>query len=501
MLQPSDICINFPVAEITYLSAPFLKFLDENEILHEICGHLFAKKILVSGKLFIDEFNSVTSTTSTQIDLYKSHLMWAYKYAKCNEENPFNNLSTLYLSPNIRTSDGKLLDTPEKLTNWMSDLYQNKTDRKQLDNSERLAAWLNQNNMVNIVSYNNFIPISQLRDNTFSVGDFQTFDEKQPEVANFKEKLDLKEWVGDSIYINLTKWVKDFHLLQGLIINRNYEIEISKKIALKFIKIPYLNPSDNSYLEMINSSTKLEANLISNNIFSIKNLSSFSFIKDNDISDISYGNYKHILVKNEKYEILLDRDHVKPTKEFEKAIEEALNNMKPLKALQEIFNEYGHLFSQRIILGSSLKNILPNTSSDISNKINLESPTFETLKSHLDNLNIEEKDLSNWVRINNLEIIEFDKITSLYKILEAELQRKIDNILNKQDNYKIIMTGITDLKDLDNKNTEYYKHVNIRPSLEDESYEVLGFIISKNYSKSEEFFVKFGSYDLNGFPQ
>ncbi len=63
------------------------------------------------------------------------------------------------------------------------------------------------------------------------------------------------------------------------------------------------------------------------------------------------------------------------------------------------------------------------------------------------------------------------------------------------------MTGITDLKDLDNKNTEYYKHVNIRPSLEDESYEVLGFIISKNYSKSEEFFVKFGSYDLNGFPQ
>ena len=209
-LQPSDVCINFPVAEITYnadLSDSLSKLTGDNETLYEIYGHLFAKKILVGGKLFIDDFKSVTSTTSTQIDLYKSYIIWVYDSAKYNEEIPFNNLTTLNFFP-IRTSDGKRLDTPEKLTNWMINLYQNKSDVKLLDIPEELADWVNQNNLINIISYNDLIPISQ------SVDAFQTLDEKQPEVANFKEKMGLKEWVGD------------FHLSQGLIINKNYEIEI-----------------------------------------------------------------------------------------------------------------------------------------------------------------------------------------------------------------------------------------------------------------------------------
>src|SRR5204863_3494591 len=103
---------------------------------------------------------------------------------------------------------------------------------------------------------------------------------------------------------------------------------------------------------MIKPSTKSEVILVSNNILSIKDLSTFPFIKSNGKS---YGNYIHYLVNCEQYEILLNRDHIKPTKDFEQDIYNALNSMKPLKALQNIFNEYGHLFSQRIILGRSFK--------------------------------------------------------------------------------------------------------------------------------------------------
>src|SRR3954454_10792111 len=45
-LQPSDIYINFPVAEITYnanLSESFLNFMNDDEVLYKQYGHLFAK--------------------------------------------------------------------------------------------------------------------------------------------------------------------------------------------------------------------------------------------------------------------------------------------------------------------------------------------------------------------------------------------------------------------------------------------------------------------------
>ncbi|RGB24374.1 hypothetical protein C1646_773201 [Rhizophagus diaphanus] len=252
---------------------------------------------------------------------------------------------------------------------------------------------------------------------------------------------------------------------------------------------------------MIRPSTKLEVGLISSNILSIENLSSFPFIK---IDGKSYEDFYYILVKFESYEILLDVDNVKPTKEFEQIIEKALNSMKPLKDLQRIFNEYGHLFPQRIILGRSLKIILPDSSSN---------NTFENVKS-LDDLDvsylltqkgeiIEKDNLSQWFDNTryNLEIIEFDNIIPLYKILKEE-QIKIDDILDKFNDFqnsRIIMTGITDLKDLDNDEILYYKHINLETSLEDENYEVFGSIISKDNSKLDNIYVNFGLYDFNGF--
>ncbi|POG65405.1 hypothetical protein GLOIN_2v1667036 [Rhizophagus irregularis DAOM 181602=DAOM 197198] len=80
-----------------------------------------------------------------------------------------------------------------------------------------------------------------------------------------------------------------------------------------------------------------------------------------------------------------------------------------------------------------------------------------------------------------------------------EQKKKIDVILNKKNNLKIIITGIDELKDLDINNTEHYKRINIEPSLEDEDYEVFGSVISKDNLRLEDFLVTFGLYDINGF--
>ncbi|RIA88006.1 hypothetical protein C1645_713539 [Glomus cerebriforme] len=477
--EDNDVSINFPIAEITYegnLLESFSKYMDD-ENLHKLYGQLFARKTLIGGKLIIKDFNSATQT---QINALKFYLYCAYNSAKYSIEIPFNNLFTLNLLPKIVTLGGIELNSHIKLVKWMNNLYQEEEKN------------------INIISYDNLIPVSQLRKSLVD----DSVNKIQP-----NEKLSLDEWVGDAVNNNIASWTGDFHLFQGLLFNKNYEIEISKKIAINFIKIPKVNPSDKSYLKIIKPSTNLEVSLISNNIFSFNNLSTFPSIKVNNIK--SYTDYIHVLIKCERYEILLNKDNIRPTKEFEQIIEEALNSMKPLKALQNVFDEFGHLFPQRIILGRSLKNIISNLSSFNIDNINLKSPIFDSLKPYLDNLNvsylltpkgriIEKSDLPNWIQnINNLEIIEFDDVIPLYKFLEAEKQNKIDDML--KNNFKILMTGITDLKDLDNNDIEYYKRINIEPSLEDENYEVFGSVISRNHSKLEEIYVNFGSYDFNGF--
>ena len=67
--------------------------------------------------------------------------------------------------------------------------------------------------------------------------------------------------------------------------------------------------------------------------------------------------------------------------------------------------------------------------------------------------------------------------------------------------YKIIMIGIDDLKDLSNDNTKHYKHISINPSLKVQNYEVFGSIISNKptLKKLREFSVKFRLYDFKEF--
>ncbi|EXX58133.1 uncharacterized protein OCT59_019287 [Rhizophagus irregularis] len=343
-LKQLDMCINFPVAEITYeanLLDSVSQFAGDKEKFHELYGHILANKFLAGGQLFVKNF---TLTPSKQINIFKFYLIWAYNSAKNNEEIPFSNDPfDGHFLPRLETSNGEEIKSPKELFNWMNNLYQD--------------------NMLDIISYNNL--------RTLSDDDFETLIEKQPGIANYEEKLKLEEWIMREYettkveiannaeaavideglistkkayfnYVNLITWINDFHLLKGLTINESHIIGYSKKAAINFIEAPKVNLSNKSYFEMTNPTTQLEENLLINNIFSTKNIRSFPFIKsDNDLSD---KDSIHLIVKHERYEILINRNYIKPSEEFNNAIEKALNNMKPSNALQNVFDEYGHLF-------------------------------------------------------------------------------------------------------------------------------------------------------------
>ncbi|CAB4415500.1 unnamed protein product [Rhizophagus irregularis] len=480
--RPSDVCINFPVAEITFtadLSESFSNFMNNDDRkLYELHDHLFPIRILIGDKLFI---NGLELVNSKQIGIFYSYLTWARDSAKNKKETPFNNLvaaQNFFPKIIIITTNGINLDTHEKLTDWMNNLYQDDADK---------------------ISNNNLV---QLKFDTTSFA-----DKKQHGVDNFKEELTLQNWVKYSKYV---RWVKEFRLFQGLIIDQNFELKICKEKAIDLIDFPNVESSDKFYLEMVKPTTILEEILINNNILSAnsnEDISSFPFIKVSD--DPSYQDNVYFLVKCERYKISLSKDNIKPSEKLKKDIDKALESMTPLICLQKVFDKYGWFIPLNILLGKSLKNNIIGNSSNISKKIDFALPVFESLAPHLTDYGInclithkgeiiEENDLPEWIQNaeDDLEVIELNNIIPLYNILEVEQTKRIDTVLNEQDKVKIIMTGSIDLKDLDI--TEQIT-ISIEPSLDNKNYEVFGSIASKNNSKLDDIFVTFGSYEINEF--
>ncbi|RGB24375.1 hypothetical protein C1646_773202 [Rhizophagus diaphanus] len=195
--KSTELCINFPIAEVEYkggLLESFSKYENKDENLQELYGHFFAQKILIGDKLFIKSLNFVTST---QMNMLKYYLIYVYNLAKSSIEVKLNNLFTLNLLPNIVTMDGKELNTHEKFSEWINNLYQK-----------------HQKKIVYKISYNNLVPISQLKN--VKPDDSETYDERQSGIVNFKKKLSLEDWVGNAAYDNLICWTKDFNLFHGL---------------------------------------------------------------------------------------------------------------------------------------------------------------------------------------------------------------------------------------------------------------------------------------------
>ncbi|GES99676.1 hypothetical protein GLOIN_2v1861852 [Rhizophagus clarus] len=340
---------------------------------------------------------------------------------------------------------------------------------------------------------------------------------KELGVVNFKEKMSLETWIGNSLYYNfIIDWVKEFHLLQGLIIRKNLTSKFSDKIALNFVSIPDIDIINKSYVEYMAPTTTLENLLIYRRIRSIQDVKSFQFAKEvitpKDVSNMDYVGY--LMIKCEQYVITLNS--IKPSEEFKLAAEKAIESMKPFIDLQNLFDEYGQLFPTRLVIGKLYRrNLLyPDRAENLSpltKKEDLGENPLESLKPYLDYFDVTYflgkkdavigADCLNFSDYTNygLGIVELDNIISTHRLLDVEQQNKIDYIFRVKDNYKVIMTGKNDLKDTNFENNRYYKDISTKVSFKDIDFKIFGSIVSKDNSKVEDFFIRFIPDSYNGF--
>jgi hypothetical protein len=491
-LKPSEICINLSLSGIT-LNVDYIKSLTIHE--KEIYDHLvFAKKYTMGQKLFIDDLSSYTSQ---QINTFKLFLIWALDSAKSviNDINDqFSDFFILNFFPKIRTLDEKSLNNPEELIKWIKNLYK-------------------EGEGYDVIFYNDFIPLSELN---FDMSSFA--NGKQPGVVNFKEKMSLEMWIGYSLYSNLIKWIKEFNLLQGLIIKKGLNSKSSDKIAFNFVDIPNIDIINKSYVEFITRTTMLEELFLSKRIFSVKDVESFQFVKEIITPDDVYKTYcGYLMVKSEQYVISLN-DSIKPSEDFKQAVEKALESINPFTDLQKVFDEYGQLFPTRIVLGKLYRNTLREfcISENANKKEDLGANPFETLKPYLEDTNttlfltgkydicVKANTLSNLSNYTNdrLEIVELDNLVSTHRLLEIEQQNKIDNLMNMKDDLKIIMAGIDDLRDLHFAKDGCYKDIDTKVRFNEfngVNFYIFGSIISKDNTKVEDVFIQFLINRHDGF--
>ncbi|CAG8642859.1 9623_t:CDS:1, partial [Scutellospora calospora] len=336
----TDVCILFPIAEITY-TGPINKgfkldlnseeddFITDN---YTEYGHFFAKKLLAGGKLYLRNFDDAKSV---QIEHLKSHLVWALDSYHSKRENPFEN-ATIFNFPIIETTNKNFLKTPKDLAMWIRCLYED--------------------NLVEIISYEEIIPVLTFLDKVEYVYNSDVFTNRLvPGISNKHQEIALKNWIDDIPLRNLLTWVEKFPFRHGMLIDQ-FGITLAKKQALNFTQSPIVSKSNGYNLQFIQPRTCTEEIFLRNNITHKSN--PIPFVACNEykaatpIDDIIY-----LFLHNERIKIYFDQC-IAPLPVFKKSVEDAIQSIHPYKTLQETFNEFGHFLPKSVVLGNQLREIL-----------------------------------------------------------------------------------------------------------------------------------------------
>ncbi|CAG8632575.1 11017_t:CDS:2, partial [Dentiscutata heterogama] len=181
-----------------------------------------------------------------------------------------------------------------------------------------------------------------------------------------------------------------------------------------------------------------------------------------------------------------------------KAVTNALNNPRPYQELIKIFNMYGYIFPQKIILGEKLY----NTSLFVTQKtINSDEYQLEIEESSdnaslkLDNLfdlwkneygvdinyfmstnkeAINKDIVAKWISacskhdFESLKVINQSELFPLYEIFEESISQRIKSILEKADRKQVLMSGIIQIYE----NNKYYR-VNFSDKVDSSEYQVI----------------------------
>ncbi|CAG8692055.1 13808_t:CDS:2 [Cetraspora pellucida] len=176
-------------------------------------------------------------------------------------------------------------------------------------------------------------------------------------------------------------------------------------------------------------------------------------------------------------ELNFERENIKPTKEMKTAVVNALDDKRPYKKLIEVFDTFGYLLSQELILGQKLYrscNIREKTdlfSKQLEIEKNYSSELFDLWEDYVDYVEFDEKylmsingeavrktDIEKWLNkhlkqdFKLLRIIYRSKLLPLYEIFDEPISRQIKSVLGIDNLPKILMTGIIQIYE----NIKYY---------------------------------------------
>ncbi|CAG8596146.1 2227_t:CDS:2, partial [Ambispora gerdemannii] len=277
------------------------------------------------------------------------------------------------------------------------------------------------------------------------------------------------------------------NLSHGLNI-REYQIEQTTQPAIKFEFTPLFTNNISKSL-MLRKITGSEVFFLTQGLI-IDSNSNFDhkLLIDNEIFDELKTNNIYCEIISEQLSIEINIQTLKPTRKLRLEIQAALESNTPIENLKHVFQNFGHFFPTKIIL--EIENLLVNWKENIRQfdpsymiEMGGDPISLSRIPEWLENVS---NQYSEWHIIKRV-------VVPLYKILDENQQRDIENLFIKED--YVLMNNKTPLLDY----STGYQRIKFGGRLKSNNYQLFGIIVTCNDEKLENVYVRFSLKTVCGF--
>ncbi|KAF0485061.1 HCP-like protein [Gigaspora margarita] len=358
----------------------------------------------------------------------------------------------------------------------------------------------------------------------------------------FREFLE-KEFKNIKTIEQLQKWNKKQNVNCGFVFTEN---KICPSYSPTFstdtkVNINILSESSRKFKAKLNVLTKkIDSILLENHIddpnFAESTRNNWIVDDKNSLIENSSVNNIYLEIQCPLVELIFEKKTVHPIKDLKDEVEKALENENPYRELMNVFNTYGHLLPQKVIIGHKLYRksylFMNHENNNSVESIQIEWKTLNDFKMSkfeeimkrwesyieaydfdtnyfvsLDGEIVMRDKLEMWIdfclegNIYPLQIINWCDLYPLYEIFDSPLRKNIEFILGEDVSdikEKVLMTGALATE----KDVNYYR-VNFFPNddnqLESNNYQIFGKLIKRDGNPIDEVIVTFKSKNIYGF--
>ncbi|CAG8454757.1 173_t:CDS:2 [Gigaspora rosea] len=533
-LSTNAIKILFPIAKLSHNGtlAPYITSLLQSAIdnpqnpqkmtkLKKLCKQFLLLDVTLGGFIIIRNFDKNNSKNCKDLENIKAQISWTIDSAQWSFQNPFKFSTSRNFNFKIEDANGTYINDLDELECYLKRVFSCES--------------------VKIISYNKVVPlfnlfsqemkvklkpIFNLHDINFNQFNKQLID-KVPETHQF---LKITDWISDNNILNLPFLFNNCSLNYGLSFNST-RILIGKRPAFQFKSEPFIIQQISKVVRFVPLDSKRNSFLLEGNCSTDGKLESlFSknpFITNPLLKNDSSVNDMHFYIEDKHVELKFNENDIFPTTELSYAINNALNDNNPYKALHNVFNEFGHVICIDMTIGGKLNRIhsYPYIENDrYTSKKPEKSVRWETNEKCIEILNeleklhesfdltyffnddgqiisINKNDIESWIENNSKNVTQWQIIKRktfipMHQIFDNNIQEQIEGLIKNLEIPNVLMIGVNHFN---NSNIKFIR-INLDQSLESDDYKVYGSIFQGNEDRSN-FVIKFRSKDYYGFSE